>query len=71
MIGDLSNTTAERAKNVACLPLVSLCGSIGPIIQGILPGSVQSSAIGSQVACGGLVLLTAVTSTLLLKEVIN
>lgn len=68
MIGDLSNNTKERAKNVARLPLISLCGSIGPIIQGMLPGNLKTSVIGSQVACGSLVFLTAVTASIMLKE---
>lgn len=71
MIGDLSNNTKERAKNVARLPLISLCGSIGPIIQGMLPGNLKTSVIGSQVACGSLVFLTAITASIMLKEVLH
>jgi MFS family permease len=69
MIGELSDNTTERAKNVARLPLVALGGSIGPIVQGMLPGNVQASAMGSQIACGSLVFLTAVVASVMLKEV--
>jgi MFS family permease len=77
MIGDLSANTTERAKNVAVLPLVSLCGSIGPIIQGIVAGSLKAPetvwerfpALGSQIACGSIVLLIAITASVMLREV--
>jgi len=68
MIGDLSPNTVERAKNVAQLPLVALCGSFGPAIQAMLPGSAEDSALGSQIACGSIVLLVAATASVMLKE---
>jgi len=68
MIGDLSTSTSERAKNVAQLPLVALCGSIGPAIQLILPGSAEESAMGSQIACGSIVFMVATISSIWLKE---
>jgi MFS family permease len=77
MIGDLSETPAERAKNVAKLPLVALCGSIGPVLQSMVSANVNPSgtlferfpALGSQIACGSLVLLIAVTASVMLGEV--
>ncbi|KAF2663073.1 MFS general substrate transporter [Lophiostoma macrostomum CBS 122681] len=76
MIGDLSANTTERAKNVAVLPLVSLFGSVGPIIQGMVAGSLKASgtvwehfpALGSQIACGSIVLLIAITASIMLRE---
>jgi len=68
MIGDLSTTTTERAKCVARLPLISLAGSIGPILQGMLSDQVAFPAESSQIACGSLVLLVAVTASIMLKE---
>ena len=69
MIGDLSLNTAERAKNVAQLPLVAVCGSFGPAIQSMIPGSAEDSAMGLQIACGSILLLIAVTASVMLKEV--
>ncbi|KAF2277520.1 MFS general substrate transporter [Westerdykella ornata] len=68
MIGDLSTNTKERARHVSRLPLVALCGSIGPIVQGFLSGYFDPSALGSQIACGSLVFLVAVTASFMLKE---
>ncbi|KAF2869375.1 major facilitator superfamily domain-containing protein [Massariosphaeria phaeospora] len=75
MIGDLSVTPAERATNVARLPLIALCGSIGPIIQNLVSGTFDVSSIwerfptlASQIACGSLVLLIAITATIMLQE---
>lgn len=77
MIGDLSDNTTERAKNVARLPLVALCGSVGPVLQRMVSGSINSSgtvwekfpALGSQIACGSLVFLIAITASIMLREV--
>ena len=77
MLGDLSANLQERAKNVAKLPLIALCGSVGPIIQGLVSGSLKSTgtlwekfpALSSEIACGGLVLAIAITATVKLQEV--
>jgi MFS family permease len=77
MIGDISLGHAARAKNVARLPLIALCGSIGPIIQAMVSGSIEDSGaiwqrfpiLSSQIACGSLVFLIAVTSCIMLEEV--
>ncbi|KAF2201124.1 MFS general substrate transporter [Delitschia confertaspora ATCC 74209] len=76
MLGDLSVDQSERVKNVARLPLIALCGSIGPIVQGMVSGSVNGSegiwqrfpTLSSQIACGSLVFLIAVTAAIMLKE---
>ncbi|KAF2750929.1 MFS general substrate transporter [Sporormia fimetaria CBS 119925] len=68
MIGDLSLSTTERAKNVAYLPLVSLCGSIGPVVQGLISRSSDFSVFGAQIACGSFVFLIATTASIMLKE---
>jgi len=76
MIGDISLGHAARAKNVARLPLIALCGSIGPIIQGMVSGSIEASGaiwqrfpiLSSQITCGSLVFLIAVTSCIMLEE---
>ncbi|KAH7123921.1 major facilitator superfamily domain-containing protein [Dendryphion nanum] len=77
MIGDLSESATERAKNVAKLPMVGLLGSVGPVVQGLVSGSVNADtgsiwqsypALSTQIACGSLVLLIAVTASIMLKE---
>ncbi|KAJ9646521.1 hypothetical protein H2199_002570 [Coniosporium tulheliwenetii] len=42
MIGDISSTPVERAVNVARLPLVAVCGSIGPLVQGMVAGRIKA-----------------------------
>ena len=77
MIGDLSSSQSERAKNVARLPLIALCGSIGPFIEGMVSRSINASGavwekfptLSSQLTCGSLVLLITVTSFIMLQEV--
>jgi MFS family permease len=76
MMGDLSTSPAERAKNIARLPLVALCGSIGPIIQGMVSGSINASGavwqrfpiLSTQIACGTIVLVIAITASIMLHE---
>ncbi|KAF1975823.1 hypothetical protein BU23DRAFT_68410 [Bimuria novae-zelandiae CBS 107.79] len=76
MIGDVSRDFEERAQNVAFLPLIASFGSIGPLIQGMVSESLHSSGavwekfpiLGSQLACGSLVLSIAVTATIMLQE---
>lgn len=79
MIGDISPTPVERAVNVARLPLVAVCGSIGPLVQGMVAGSIKADgaiwqkfpALSSQIACGSLVFLVAVSASIMLQEVSN
>lgn len=76
MIGDLSATAEQRAKNVAKLPLISLCGSVGPLAQGMVSESLQAygmvwekfPTLGSELACGIVLFAIALTASCLLKE---
>lgn len=76
MIGDLSTSAEERAKNVARLPLISLCGSLGPLMQGMVSESLQAygmvwekfPTLGSELACGSLLFAIALTASIKLKE---
>lgn len=76
MIGDLSTSRAERAKNVARLPVIALCGSVGPVIQTMVSGSIKASGdiwqkfptLSSQIACGSLVFVIAITTCVMLEE---
>jgi hypothetical protein len=76
MLGDLSYTGKERAKNVARLPLISLCGSLGPLMQGMVSESLQAygmvwekyPTLGSELACGSVILAIALTASVFLKE---
>ncbi|KAF2013113.1 MFS general substrate transporter [Aaosphaeria arxii CBS 175.79] len=79
MIGDLSDSMTEKANYVAYLPLVSLCGSIGPVAQAMITGRVDLEgplfarfpALSTQIACSGLLLLLAITATAMLKETLD
>ncbi|KAH8733038.1 major facilitator superfamily domain-containing protein [Phaeosphaeriaceae sp. PMI808] len=76
MIGDLSTTADQRASNVARLPLISLCGSLGPLMQGMVSESLQAygmvwerfPTLGSELACGIVIFAIALTASVLLKE---
>lgn len=77
MLGDVSQSPDERVKNVSRLPLVAVCGSIGPLIQGMVAGSINAHGavwekfpiLSSQIACGSLVLVIAIAATFVLNEV--
>ena len=76
MIGDLSTSAESRAKNVARLPLISLCGSLGPLMQGMVAESLQAygmvwekfPTLESELACGSVLFGIALTASILLKE---
>jgi MFS family permease len=76
MIGDLSTTANARAKNVARLPLISLCGSLGPFMQGMVSESLQAygmvwekfPTLGSELACGTALFAIALVASIFLKE---
>jgi MFS family permease len=76
MIGDLSTTAESRAKNVARLPLVSLCGSLGPLMQGMVSESLQAygmvwekfPTLGSELACGTALFAIAIIASIFLRE---
>lgn len=77
MIGDLSVTAEQRARNVARLPLISLCGSVGPLFQGMVSESLQAygmvwqtfPTLGSALACASVIFAIALTASIMLKEV--
>jgi len=76
MIGDLSTTAEGRAKNVAKLPLISLCGSLGPLMQGMVSESLQAygmvwerfPTLGSELACSTALFAIALTASICLRE---
>lgn len=76
MIGDVSRTAAQRAAHVAMLPLISALGNVGPVVQGFFIARIDGAGalwekfplLGSQLACGSVVFLIAVTGTVLLEE---
>ena len=77
MIGDVSQTASDRTINISRLPLIALCGSVGPVFQGMVSGSLRANGalwekypiLSSQIACGSLVFVIAVTAYLMLEEV--
>jgi MFS family permease len=77
MLTDLSRSSEERAQNVARLPLIAFFGSIGPIAQTMVSESLHSPGavwekfpvLGSQLACGSILLTIAITASIMLKEV--
>jgi len=76
MIGDLSTSGEERAKNVARLPVISLGSSVGPIMQLMVSESLQAynmvwqdfPTLGSELACGTILFAIALTASIFLKE---
>ncbi|KAH0545082.1 hypothetical protein FGG08_000853 [Glutinoglossum americanum] len=76
MIGDISHSPAERAKNISRLPLIALCGSVGPLVQRMVSNSIKANdeiwgkfpILSGQIACGVLVLLITMGTFLLLEE---
>lgn len=76
MIGDLSSSMQDRVRNVAKLPLISLFGSVGPLLQGMVPESLQAygavwskfPTLGSELACGTIIFGIALLASMMLKE---
>ncbi|CAI6331570.1 unnamed protein product [Periconia digitata] len=76
MLGDLSESSQERAENVARLPMIALCGSMGPIAQSMVSESLRASGalwekfpiLGSQLVCSSIVLTIATVASIMLKE---
>lgn len=77
MICDLSRDPAERARNIAKLPLIAVFGAIGPVIQGIVASSVKQNGefwqqfptLSGQIACASVLLVIAATAAVMLDEV--
>lgn len=76
MLGDLCTTAEDRAKTVARLPLISLCGSVGPLMQGMVTESLRAYSsvwetfptLGSELVCASILFAIALTASILLKE---
>lgn len=79
MIGDLSDNMSERARNVSRLPIVALCGSIGPLVEGLVTDSMDSNgtlfgkypALSTQITCGSIIFVVAVTASVMLQDTLN
>lgn len=78
MLADISIDSAEQTNNVACLPLVAVCGSVGPMLQSLVKQLEQSTsieilkqwpALSGQIACASLIIIIAVPEALYLMEV--
>jgi MFS family permease len=77
MLGDLSTSSEERARNVSRLPLISLVGSVGPLImEGMVSESLQAynmvwqqfPTLGTELACGSVLFAIALMASVFLKE---
>ncbi|KAF2718158.1 MFS general substrate transporter [Polychaeton citri CBS 116435] len=77
MLADLTHGRNDRTKLVARLPLVTVCGSIGPLASRALQRVAQAGeseglnrlpSMVPQIACAGLVLAIAVAEVCLLEE---
>ncbi|KAI9681135.1 MAG: hypothetical protein M1817_002417 [Caeruleum heppii] len=76
MIGDISQSASERVINVSRLPLVALCGSVGPVVQGVVGRSLNAYGavwerfplLSSQIVCASMVFLVALAIFMLLEE---
>jgi len=76
-LADLTHGSNQRTWVIARLPLVVVCGQIGPILSGTIKHFAQDHfegifvdypALGGQAACGFLVLTITIAECLLLKE---
>lgn len=78
MLADLSMPSAKALRTVSRLPLISVCGGIGPLLQSIVrqvgehaPAEIWSQwpALNGQIACAGLVLIILMVEAFCLREV--
>lgn len=78
MLADVSIDSAEKTSNVACLPLVAVCGAVGPMLQSLVKQLEQAASAGifkqwpalsGQIACASLIIAIAIPEALCLKEV--
>lgn len=76
-LADLTHGSNQRSYVIARLPLVVVCGQIGPFLSGAIKHFAQDHfegvfidypALGGQAACGFLVLTIAIAECLFLKE---
>ena len=78
MLADVTHGSKSRMKVVARLPMVAVCGSLGPLASNMvralseshLPGLfVKYPGLSGQIACASLVFMIATAEMLLLEEV--
>jgi MFS family permease len=79
MIGDLSRDPAERAGNIAKMPLIAVLGAIGPVTQGFIAKGVEQSGgaevwrkfptLSGQIACASVVFVITISACVMLEEV--
>ncbi|KAI5804941.1 major facilitator superfamily domain-containing protein [Geopyxis carbonaria] len=76
MIGDVSNSSAAKARNFSRLPLVSTGGVIGPLLQAALAHRFAADSafwqrfpiLTSQLACATLMFMIFLVNLIFLKE---
>jgi MFS family permease len=77
MIGDVSETSSDKARNFSRLPLVATGGVIGPLLQALLAHRFLSDSpvwktfpiLSSQLACASLMFIVFLVNLVFLKEV--
>jgi MFS family permease len=78
MLADLSMPSAKALQTVSRLPLISVCGGIGPLLQSLVrqvgehaPAGIwlQWPALNGQIACAGLILAIFLVEAFCLREV--
>ncbi|CAD0091943.1 unnamed protein product [Aureobasidium vineae] len=80
MLADLSMPSAKALRTVSRLPLISVCGGIGPLLQSIVrqisehaPAGIwlQWPALNGQIACAGLILVIFLVEAFCLRETLD
>ncbi|THY89740.1 MFS general substrate transporter [Aureobasidium pullulans] len=80
MLADLSMPSAEALRTLSRLPLISVCGGIGPLLQSIVRqlGEYASAGIWSQwpalngqIACASLILVIFLLEVICLRETLD
>jgi MFS family permease len=78
MLADLSMPSAQALRTVSSLPLISVCGGIGPLLQSLVrqvgehaPAGIwqQWPALNGQIACAALILIILLIEAFCLREV--
>jgi len=80
MLADLSMPSAKALQTVSRLPLISVCGGIGPLLQSLVrqvgehaPAGIwqQWPALNGQIACAGLILIILLVEAFCLRETLD
>jgi hypothetical protein len=78
MLADLSMPSTKALQTVSRLPLISVCGGVGPLLQSIVrqvdehaPVGIWSRwpALNGQIACASLILVIFLVEAFCLHEV--